>query len=171
MTSGMRRLALILLAVLCAVVVMPIMAVAQVPPPTLTTTINPPPANQPFEAAFSIFASPESIGFGATPQINVVGNIIVIQFLAGCSAPCAPRSYTAFPFTMPALPAGNYRVRFGFYLPSPPLQLAELSLTVGGAATPVAVPSMSTRWLAVLALLLVVVGTGLLQRRPFRSHS
>lgn len=171
MTGEMRRLALILLAVAWLGLAAPIRAVAQVPPPTLTTAINPAPANEPFQAFFNIFASPEAVGFGPSPQINVIGNLIVIQFLAGCSPPCAAPAYSAFPITMPALPAGNYLVRFGVFQYSPPLQLAELSLTVGGAATPVAVPSMSTRWLAVLALLLVVVGSGLLQRRPFRSHS
>ena len=172
MTRAIRRLALTLLAVVWVAVALPTMAVAQVPPPTLTTTINPPPANQPFEAVFNIFASPDSYGFGPEPFIRVNGNSISIYFIAGCGQPCAPRSYSAFPFTMPALPPGDYLVSFSWFLPSPPIIYAQLPLTVaGGAATPVAVPSMSTRWLAALALLLVVVGTGLLQRRPFRSHS
>ena len=171
MTNAIRRLTFMLFAVVGSALATPTIVVAQAPPPTLTTTINPAPANQPFEAIFSIFTSPEATGFGPSPQINVVDDIIVIQFLAGCPQPCAPPIYSAFPFTMPALPAGNYRVRFGFYLPSPPLQLAELPLTVGGGVTPVAVPSASPRWLAAFAFLLAIGSTYLIRRRSIRPNS
>lgn len=172
MIRAKRRLAMMLLAVAWLGLAAPIVAVAQVPPPTLTTTIHPAPANQPFEAVFHIFASPDAVAFGTTPQISVNGNTIGIQFLSGCPTGCAlPPSYSAFPFTMPALPAGEYQVTFGFFTPSPPLILARLGLTVGAGTNPVAVPSTSTPWLATLGLLLALVGGWLLRTRFLRFVS
>ncbi len=172
MTSAMRRLAMLLLAFACTALAAPMIASAQVPPPSLTTTINPPPANQPFEAFFHVFASPESDGFGPSARINVVDNVIFIQFFGLCEEPCAPPSYSAFPFTMPALPAGDYQVRFYFPMTSPPIFYPTLGLTVGGGfVTPVAVPSASTRWLTALAFLLAIAGTYLTPRRYIRPNS
>ncbi len=105
---------------------------------SLTTDPNPPPANQEFSAFFNFVTNPSSTGFwGELRPTHVIdGNVITFAFDTGCGWICPPGvpTYRAFPFMMPALPAGTYVVRFAesLYPPiSPSSIIAEFTVDVG----------------------------------------
>jgi len=114
-------------------------ALAQTPTPTFSTTPTPPPANQPFSAVYSMVTNPGSIGLWPNTHIQISGNVITIPFDLGCGFICpggGSGAFRSFPFTMPALAAGTYQVRFveGSTL------LAEFSLIVGVTSIPTGSP-------------------------------
>ena len=165
----MNRIKTVLLCVVtlaCVGVCGPVFA-GSVPNPTLTTTPNPPPADQEFAATFYFSANPAASGFWgeAHPPSQINGNVITIAFDEGCGFLCPPGEpeYRAFPFTMPALPAGNYVVRFAAGLDSTSNVLAEFDINVGnGVVGPVALHVGGTGSL-LLAALMILLATAFLR--------
>lgn len=129
--------------------------------PWLSTTPNPPPADQEFPAVFHITTNPSTIGFWSERPWSVVnGNVVTILFDPGCGWLCGggEDTYNAFPFTMPALPAGTYVVRFALGFESSSTVFAEFTINVGqGAGTSTALP-ISESAIALLGLLILLLG-------------
>ena len=131
------------------------------PNPGLTTAPNPAPADREFAAIFHIMANPGRAGFWGEqyPRRVVNGNVITYSFDLGCGWLCPPGepTYTANPFTMPALPAGTYMVRFAEGLDASSTVLAEFTLNVGlggVVSTPLPVDGAASALLCLLILLL-----------------
>ncbi len=131
------------------------------PNPGLTTTPNPVPADREFAAIFHIMANPGRAGFWGEqyPRRVVNGTVITYSFDLGCGWICPPGepTYTANPFTMPALPAGTYTVRFAQGLDASSTVLAEFTLNVGlggTVSTPLPVGGAASALLGLLILLL-----------------
>ncbi len=147
-------------------------------PQSLTTDPNPAPANEEFSAFFNFVTNPGSAGFWGEqrPTYVVDGNVITFIFDTGCGWICATGvpTYRAFPFTMPALPAGTYVVRFAESL-IPPISpssiIAEFTVDVGlgggVAATPLPLGGSAS---GVLGLLILMLGwKRLYSRGDFRK--
>ncbi len=138
------------------------------PPPSLSTTPSPPPANQPFAAVLRIWTNPWSTGFweGLPLQSSVNGNVVEILFDIGCGFVCPPfePEYQNYSFTMPALPAGNYTVRFvgGFGQTTPPY--AQVNLTVGGGVQAPASLPIGGVWSVMLGGLLALFAATSIRR-------
>lgn len=122
------------------------------PPPTLTTNPSPAPANQPFEAVFHIYYAVSAFGV-QEEDIQVDGNTITVPFNHSCGFICpGPTLYAAYPFQMPALPPGIYRVRVVEI--SGPYVYGEFTLGVGA----VTVPASNTISLVALIAMLLSLG-------------
>lgn len=157
-TIRQNFIAMTLLVFAATAAMLPVPALAQIPAPALTTTIVPPPANQPFAAAFHYYAHPTAFGFNGFggPNIAISGNTITLLFDGGCGFICPGGPvYATFPFTMPALQSGRYRVRIVTGITSP-TELAAFDLDVGATAT--AVPAGSGSAMALLIALLALLG-------------
>lgn len=137
--------------------------------PTLATNPSRPPANQQFAATFYFVTNPASVGFWDQqhPTTVINGNVVTFGFDTGCGFLCPPGNptYTAFPFTMPALPAGTYVVRFASDPNSSSAVYGEFTLDVGlGAVTPTALP-IGGYASGILGLLILVLGWKYLRAR------
>ncbi|MBX3725839.1 MAG: hypothetical protein KF823_07975 [Xanthomonadales bacterium] len=137
-----------------------------IPAPALTTEPSPPPAGLPFQATFWRWSSVPTGGFGGNaPTIVIDGTVVRIHFDPGCGFLCPPASvYRAWPFTMPALPAGTHTVIFG----TSSADVAQFQLTVGGGVPATPVPAVASWSLALLVLLTVAIAA---LRRPRQRHS
>ena len=109
---------------------------AQTMAPALATVPSPPPANRPFRATFSFTWFAGAWGVTAGNPITVAGSTITVPFDLGCGFICpGGQSYSAFAFDMPALAAGNYRLRM-VDAANPTQILAEFPLVVGATDVP-----------------------------------
>jgi len=120
-------------------------AVAQGTPAPWLSTPRPAPADQEFGATLHLRINPAVQGFWGEqhPPSAINGNTITFLFDTGCGWLCPPGEPTsvAYPFTMPALPAGTYVVRFANDLAVPSAVTAEFTLNVGlGGITSTALP-------------------------------
>ena len=130
--------------------------------PWLSTTPNPPPADQDFPAVLHIMVNPMTQGFWGEqyPEKVVNGNVITYSFDTGCGFLCGggEPTYKAFPFTMPALPAGTYIVRFALDPNETSNFLAEFTIDVGlGGSTSTDLPIGGSAS-ALLGLLILLLG-------------
>jgi len=90
--------------------------------------------------------------------VQISANVITIPFDYGCGFLCpgADPAFKAFPFAMPALPEGNYVVRFidDFSNPIAQFDLAVVAANASVASTPALSP------LLLMMLALTFIGTG-----------
>lgn len=134
--------------------------------PSLTTDPSSAPANQEFAAFLNFETNPGSAGFWGEPRPTHVidGNVITFAFDTGCGWICPPGvpTYRAFPFTMPALPAGTYVVRFAesLYPPIAPSSIiAEFTVDVGLGGGEVSTPlPLGGSASVLLGLLILMLG-------------
>lgn len=120
-------------------------AMAQGTPAPWLSTPRPAPADQEFAATLHLRINPAVQGFWGEqhPPSAINGNTITFLFDTGCGWLCPPEEpiSAAYPFTMPALPAGTYVVRFANDLAVPSEVIAEFTLNVGlGGITSTALP-------------------------------
>ena len=139
------------------------------PSSSLTTMPHPAPADQEFAAILHIHVNPAAQAFWGEerPQNVINGNQITFLFDTGCGWLCPPYEPTAmaYPFTMPALPAGTYVIRFANALEAPSEVYAQFTLNVGlGGITSTALPVGGTAS-AGLGLLIVLFGWKRLRMR------
>jgi hypothetical protein len=137
--------------------------------PTLQTYPSPPPANQEFDAEFGVVMHDDATGFwGRNPEYRIEGNVVNISFDITCAFICIDLSNPAFrtySFKMPALPAGDYIVRFVFgSFDNPDVVLAEFALAVGGSETVQLPIDHSAYWL--LGILIAVTAFVRLRVKP-----
>lgn len=143
-------------------------AVGQATPPSFSTNPSPPPPDQQFSAVLRIHVNPWTIGFWEELPLmsNINGNVVEILFDTGCGFLCPPfdPEYQDYPFTMPALPAGNYVVRFvgAFGQPDPPY--AQFDLAVGNGAQTAASLPVGGAWSILLAALLALFSGAWIRR-------
>lgn len=135
------------------------LAIAQAQPSTFATSPSPALANQPFAATFSTTTNPTAVGIWGNPQLQISGNTITIPFDYGCGFLCpgGGPAFKAFPFFMPALPAGAYVIRFVDASFSNLIAQFDLPIVDAPVAS-ASVPALSPLLLALLALILI--GTG-----------
>lgn len=137
--------------------------------PTFFTDPRYPPAGQPFDAMFRVYAHAAAIGFWSDAPYDISGNTITVAFDSGCGFICPGGSfyYRSFHLHLPALPAGRYTIRFvdGVDLN------AQFPLIVGGTA-PVGAPLLTPAgWLCLILLLLFAGGMNMKRRTPLTIPS
>lgn len=149
------------------------------PNSSLTTDPSPPPADQEFAAVFHTVANVAAAGFwGEThPPSQIDGNTITFQFDEGCGWTCqsAELQNRQFPFTMPALPAGDYVVRFAATFSSPTVVYGEFNINVGngGNGGVVSTPlPIGGYWTVIFAVLIALMaGARLLATQRNRNSA
>jgi hypothetical protein len=129
--------------------------------PWLSSTPNPPPANQEFPATLHYFGNPGMTGFwGEEHPLSVIdGNVITFMFDTGCGWICPPGNpqYNDFTFIMPALPEGRYTVRLADSLTPGSSAMAQFEINIGqGGMSPTTLP-LGGYWNLSLAALLLAL--------------
>jgi hypothetical protein len=139
------------------------------PPPALTTVPAPPPAGRPFEADFHYFWYGAAFGI-VQDRITVDGATVTVPFNHGCGFICpGTRAYLAFPFQMPALEAGSYRINI-VYAGDDMTPVASFPLAVGAVVATPASSRFSLMVLALLAATLACLRMAVHEQRPVQAH-
>lgn len=136
--------------------------------PSLITHPSSPPANQAFDAVFSIWSHPDNLGIDPPPQVD--GNTIRFGFddYSYCASGCSNESdYRSYPVHFPALAPGTYDVEvLAYYVkpgysPVPPV--AKFSIRIGAATS--SVSTLKYPALLFLGLLCIAMATPTILRQ------
>ncbi|MEO8671250.1 MAG: hypothetical protein ABI411_08035 [Tahibacter sp.] len=131
---------------------------AQITAPAFHPLVMPVPANQSFAAGFSLSAPYAALGMQQPDvfPIEIAENVVIVPFDIECGFICpGGTGYYETVFAMPALTAGDYRVRF--MVAGTAISIAEFDLVVGGGVVATVAPTLSAPACIALIFLLSVI--------------
>ena len=173
--SVLRPLGLLLLLAIAAQPSLASAAGDPIAPAYITFEPDPPRANEAFSGVLHRQGHPASLGFLVEPsgvaRHRITADSIDFLFDTGCGFLCPPLppAVVASPFTLPALPAGPFRVRVLSHFGDNPDVLANVDIVVaGGAPAATALPVGGGVGSTLLGLLVVAAGLVVLRSRVSR---